>query len=91
MSKITAEHLSRTACVYVRQSSPDQLKYNKESRRLQYALRERAKELGWHDVTVIDEDLGRSASAQRVRALTGYWLESAEERSALYCRWRYLV
>jgi excisionase family DNA binding protein len=62
MSKITAEHLSRTACVYVRQSSPDQLKYNKESRRLQYALRERAKELGWHDVTVIDEDLGRSAS-----------------------------
>jgi DNA invertase Pin-like site-specific DNA recombinase len=62
MSKITGEHLSRTACVYVRQSTADQLKFNKESRRLQYALRDRAKELGWHEVTVIDEDLGRSAS-----------------------------
>ncbi|MGH9652364.1 MAG: recombinase family protein [Bryobacteraceae bacterium] len=62
MSKITAEHLSRTACVYVRQSTAEQLRVNQESRRLQYALRERAKGLGWHQVTVIDEDLGRSGS-----------------------------
>lgn len=62
MSKITAEHLDRKACVYVRQSTPDQLKNNKESRSLQYALRGRAVELGWQDAMIIDEDLGRSAS-----------------------------
>ena len=62
MSKLTAEHLGRMACVYIRQSTPEQLKVNQESRRLQYALRERATALGWHEVTVIDEDLGRSGS-----------------------------
>ena len=69
MSKITTEHLARQACVYIRQSTPDQLKHNKESRRLQYALRDRAKELGWQEVMTIDEDLGRSASGT---ARTGF-------------------
>jgi excisionase family DNA binding protein len=62
VSKITTEHLSRKAYVYVRQSTPEQLKHNKESLSLQYALSEHAKELGWQSVTIIDEDLGRSAS-----------------------------
>ena len=62
MNKITAEHLARTACVYIRQSTPGQLKLNHESRRLQYALRDRAIALGWTDVVVIDDDLGRSGS-----------------------------
>ncbi len=62
MMKITAEHLKRTACVYVRQSSVDQLNHNHESRRRQYALAERARGLGFGEVMVIDEDLGRSAS-----------------------------
>ena len=46
MTKITAEHLARTAYVYIRQSTPDQLVHNKESQRRQYALADRARQLG---------------------------------------------
>jgi excisionase family DNA binding protein len=62
MSKISADHLARRACVYVRQSTPDQVQHNLESQRRQYALVNRARQLGWQDVEVIDEDLGRSGS-----------------------------
>ena len=62
MNKITAEHLSRRACVYVRQSTPDQVHNNLESQRRQYALVDRARQLGWERVEVIDDDLGRSGS-----------------------------
>ena len=65
MNKITAEHLARDAYVYVRQSTPDQLLNNPESRRRQYALVERARSLGWENVIVVDDDLGRSGSGQR--------------------------
>jgi|SRR5438105_11406126 len=61
MTKITAEHLARSAYVYVRQSTADQLRNNHESRRRQYALADRARLLGWSDVVVIDDDLGVSA------------------------------
>ena len=54
MTKITPEHLSRDAYVYVRQSTPDQLLNNPESRRRQYALETRARALGWENVIVID-------------------------------------
>jgi DNA invertase Pin-like site-specific DNA recombinase len=60
MTKITAEHLARRACVYIRQSTADQLAHNHESRRRQYGLVDRAKQLGWSNVDVIDDDLGRS-------------------------------
>jgi len=60
MSKITTDHLSRAAYVYVRQSTPGQLINNPESRRRQYGLVERAKVLGWENVIVVDEDLGHS-------------------------------
>ena len=60
MNKITPDHLSRSAYVYVRQSTPDQLINNPESRRRQYALATRARALGWENVIVIDDDLGRS-------------------------------
>ena len=60
--KITPDHLARGAFIYVRQSTPDQLANNHESRRRQYDLAERARALGWTDVTVIDDDLGRSGS-----------------------------
>ena len=60
MNKITPDHLSRSAYVYVRQSTPDPLANNPESRRRQYALAARARALGWENVTVIDDDLGRS-------------------------------
>ena len=62
MNKINAEHLARKACVYVRQSTPDQVQNNLESQRRQYALAERAKQLGWIDVEVIDDDLGCSGT-----------------------------
>jgi len=60
MNKITPDHLSRSAYVYVRQSTPGQLMNNPESRRRQYALATRAQALGWQNVIVIDDDLGRS-------------------------------
>src|SRR5690348_3402796 len=60
--KLTAERLRRRAIIYVRQSSPTQLAHNHESRRRQYGLVERAKELGFRGTEVIDEDLGRSGS-----------------------------
>jgi DNA invertase Pin-like site-specific DNA recombinase len=60
MNKITADHLARRACVYTRQSTPDQVKYNLESKRRQYGLADRARALGWLDINVIDDDLGIS-------------------------------
>jgi DNA invertase Pin-like site-specific DNA recombinase len=62
MTKITTEHLQRAAFVYVRQSTADQVLNNHESRRRQYALADRARGLGWSQVEVIDDDLGRSGS-----------------------------
>lgn len=67
--KITEQHRRRGAIVYVRQSSPTQVERNHESRARQYALRERAIELGWAaaSVTVVDEDLGRSGASTEGR------------------------
>ncbi|BBB96601.1 MULTISPECIES: recombinase family protein [Bradyrhizobium] len=60
MSKITSVHLARQAVVYIRQSTADQVIHNKESQRRQYGLADRARQLGWSEVVVIDDDLGRS-------------------------------
>ena len=54
------QSLARQAVVYIRQSTPDQVVHNLESKRRQYNLPERARQLGWSDVAVIDDDLGRS-------------------------------
>jgi excisionase family DNA binding protein len=62
MTKIAPEHLARSAVVYVRQSTADQVLNNHESRRRQYGLVDRARALGWSSVEVIDDDLGRSGS-----------------------------
>jgi DNA invertase Pin-like site-specific DNA recombinase len=62
MSRIEADHLAREAIVYVRQSTIDQVMSNVESRRRQYGMVERARQLGWADVSVIDDGLGRSGS-----------------------------
>jgi DNA invertase Pin-like site-specific DNA recombinase len=62
MTKITSEHLARGAFVYVRQSTSDQVLNNHESRRRQYGLADRARDLGWATVEVVDDDLGRSGS-----------------------------
>src|SRR3954463_5779474 len=67
--KIDDAHRRRRAVVYVRQSTPAQLERNHESRARQYALRERAVELGWPAgaVVVVDEDLGRSGASTDAR------------------------
>ena len=68
--KITANHLSRQAIVYLRQSSPAQVEHNRESTERQYALAEKACELGWpyERVVVIDEDLGLSGAGWVARS-----------------------
>ena len=66
--KITERHLHRRAIVYVRQSTPHQVQHHDESRRLQYAMRERVIALGWRDIEVIDDDQGRSAGGSVDRA-----------------------
>ena len=66
--KVTAKHLQRTAYLYVRQSSLQQVLEHTEGRRRQYQLRERALRLGWPEeqIVVIDNDQGQSgASADR--------------------------
>jgi DNA invertase Pin-like site-specific DNA recombinase len=65
--KILASHLERGAYVYVRQSSMQQVKHHKESQRRQYALQDRARQLGFVNVYVIDDDLGRSGSGRHER------------------------
>ncbi len=73
MNKITEEHISRVAIVYVRQSSNQQVQNNLESGRCQYRLEQRAKEMGWNEVTVIDEDQGNSGAGGVIR--TGFeWI-----------------
>jgi len=61
-AKVTEIHLDRKAIVYLRQSSLKQVQQNKESQRLQYALKETASAWGWKHIELIDTDLGSSAS-----------------------------
>ena len=63
-SKIKPTHTQRAACVYIRQSTPGQVEHNRESTARQYALADRAVQLGWpkEQVVIIDEDLGLSGS-----------------------------
>jgi DNA invertase Pin-like site-specific DNA recombinase len=66
--KIRAEHLSRRAFVYVRQSSLGQVRQHRESRQRQYDLEQHARALGGVDVVVIDEDQGKSGATAVGRA-----------------------
>src|SRR6476646_11662786 len=66
--KIRPQHLARKAILYVRQSSPYQVIHNLESQKLQYAMEDRLRQLGWHEIEVVDEDLGRSASGTVMRS-----------------------
>ncbi|MDX2436483.1 MAG: recombinase family protein [Acidobacteriota bacterium] len=67
LSKVRSEHVSRKAVVYLRQSSMKQVRENRESQRLQYALAERARKVGFAEVEVIDRDLGVSAAIGSAR------------------------
>jgi DNA invertase Pin-like site-specific DNA recombinase len=69
-AKIRDRHCERLALVYVRQSTPQQVKENRESRERQYALADHAARLGWpaERVLVIDEDQGRSGRTAAARS-----------------------
>jgi len=69
-SKVKPSHTQRAAFVYIRQSSPSQVEYNRESTARQYALVEKACVLGWakEQVIVIDQDLGLSGSGSVKRS-----------------------
>ena len=66
--KVRPQHLSRKAILYVRQSSAYQVTHNLESQKLQYAMQQRLQSLGWREIEIIDDDLGRSASGMVTRA-----------------------
>ena len=61
---ISEQHLSKTAYVYVRQSSMGQVRHHQESTERQYGLRQKALELGWSGpaVQILDRDLGKSGT-----------------------------
>jgi len=66
--KISPQHLARKAMLYIRQSSTYQVSHNLESQRLQYAMQDRLHQLGWREIDVVDDDLGRSAAGMVTRA-----------------------
>jgi len=64
ISKIADRHLSRQACIYIRQSTPGQVRFNRESTERQYNLASKAKAMGWNpeQVRILDRDLGQSGA-----------------------------
>ena len=68
--KVKPQHLARKAILYVRQSTVYQVENNLESQKLQYAMEAHLRALGWNDIGIVDEDLGRSAGGTVTR--TGF-------------------
>ena len=66
--KIKPQHLQRKAMLYIRQSSLYQVNHNLESQKLQYAMEDRLRQLGWCEIEVVDDDLGRTAAGTVPRA-----------------------
>src|SRR5215469_3996875 len=65
--KIADHHLSRVACIYIRQSTRGQVRFNQESTERQYNLKNKAQALGWSPdkIRILDRDLGQSATINR--------------------------
>ena len=80
--KIKPEHLTRAAYVYVRQSSGHQVRYHRESLLRQYALAERAQQLGFAQVVVIDDDLGVTGAGTHERRGFGRLLTAVCQKAA---------
>src|SRR5262245_42280756 len=78
--KVRPQHFDRKALLYGRQSSAHPVLHNRESSALQYAMRDRLIALGWSEIEVIDNDLGRSAAGSVQRA--GF-----ERMVTLVCLW----
>ncbi|MBI2803352.1 MAG: recombinase family protein [Planctomycetes bacterium] len=70
LSKVKPSHSARQAFIYVRQSSVSQVEHNRESTARQYALGDRAQQLGWpkDNVVIIDDDLGLSGATTNKRS-----------------------
>jgi len=70
LSKVKPSHSARQAFIYVRQSSVSQVEHNRESTARQYALGDRAQQLGWpkDNIVIIDDDLGLSGSTTNKRS-----------------------
>ena len=64
ISKIQDHHINQPAYVYIRQSTMNQVRYHQESTERQYALRGKARELGWPEtmIRILDADLGVSGA-----------------------------
>ena len=85
---VSPQHLQRKALIYIRQSTPHQVLSNQESLRLQYALQQRALELGWRpeDIEIIDADLGLTATSASIgSASKNWWPRSRWDRWASFC------
>ena len=69
-SKMNPSHLARQACVYIRQSTPGQVRFNQESTERQYNLMDKARAFGWRQdqIRVLDGDLGQSGSSTANRS-----------------------
>jgi Resolvase, N terminal domain len=65
--KVAVAQVHRVACVYIRQSTAYQVRFHLEGQKRQYGLSDRARGLGFTQVVVIDEDLGRSGSGLQER------------------------
>jgi DNA invertase Pin-like site-specific DNA recombinase len=70
IAKIADRHLSRQACIYIRQSTLAQVRSNQESTERQYNLLNKARSLGWkaEQIRILDRDLGQSGAAATKRA-----------------------
>ena len=66
--QIAGQHLSKHACIYIRQSTPAQVRFNQESTDRQYNLVNKALSLGWDQasIRVLDRDLGQSGAAFQI-------------------------
>jgi hypothetical protein len=85
MTALRPQHRQRPAYVYLRQSPPGQVHTHRDSTERQYALAERAVELGWDrsQVHILDQDLGKSGPPRRDGLIsTASWPLSAWARSA---------
>src|SRR5260363_373565 len=69
ITKITEQHYSKPAYIYIRQSTPAQGQHHQESTERQYALREKALASGWPETAIrtLDRDLGQSGARMKGR------------------------
>jgi len=77
--KIQEHHRRKPAYIYLRQSTPGQVRHHQESTERQYALREKALELGWREslIRTLDRDLGKSWTEMTRREGFKTWLVQA--------------